>query len=84
MVERKAVAGTLENADKESVNLMEFSSKSSSSQNITTDTFANQTLTSTDAANEEWVTLSDSIRMQCDVSVYHSPDDFYVVLQNDA
>lgn len=68
-------------ADKSSVNLMQFSpmaSKASSIQNI-----SKLNLTLVDAPQEEWASLSDSSFVQCDVTLYHSPDSFFITLQND-
>lgn len=77
---------TPKSADVKSVNLMEFSpmtSKASSSQNVTADTFPKENLTPTEAPNEKWTTLSDSSFVACDITLYVSPDDFYINLHSD-
>lgn len=65
---------------------MEFSpmtSKASSSQNITVETIPKESLTPTEAPNEKWTTLSISSFVACDITLYVSPDDFYLNLQSD-
>lgn len=86
-IEPNLTASPSQEADKKSVNLMEFSpvaSQTSSRLSLTVDTPTKQILTTTDAPNENWITLPSSESVDCVITSYHSPDDFFINIEDDA